>query len=68
MQETKNENLDWEKAFFHFNEIRARYQDLAGMPGVNTSLALEHVFRPLAERYERGERTKELYQEMMAVE
>lgn len=64
----ENVPLDWDAAFLHFDGARKIYQALAGTPGVNTALALEHIFRPLAERYERGERTPELYREMMSVE
>lgn len=62
------ESWDWEKALFHFREIRAVYQDLLNVTGANTSLALEVVFRPLAQRYHSGERTFDLYQAMKAVE
>ncbi|HEX8289792.1 MAG TPA: hypothetical protein VF556_17555 [Pyrinomonadaceae bacterium] len=68
MAETENEPLDWEKAFRHFDAVRKTYQELAGTPGVNASMALEYVFRPLAERYARGERTRELYDLMMSAE
>lgn len=67
-KEIEENDLNWEKAFKHFSIVRKSYQDLAGTPGVNTSFALEMVFRPLAERYESGERTKELYDAMMEVE
>lgn len=62
----KEKQLDWVQAFAHFCEVKKQYQQLAGMPGVNTSLALEHVFRPLAERFDRGERSQELYDAMTA--
>lgn len=60
--------MDWEKAKFHFDTVRQIYQDLEGRPGSNTSIALTVVFRPLALRYNRGERTEALYNEMMKVE
>ena len=59
------EELDWEKAKKHFDETRRAYQDLEGVPGVNTTMALRLVFDPLAMRYNRGERTKSLYDEMV---
>lgn len=69
MQENiENESLDWKAAFGHFDSVRKSYQELAGTPGVNVSFAFEMVFRPLAERFESGERSAELYEEMMAVE
>lgn len=58
----------WENAKQHLDELRKRYEDLEGQPGVNTTLALRGVFDPLAKRYNSGERTKELYDAMMAVE
>jgi len=66
--EKTNDFFNWELACKHFEFVRQTYRELAGTPGVNTQLALEHVFRPLAERYERGERTIELYEAMMSVE
>jgi hypothetical protein len=63
-----DENLNWEAAWQHFKDAREIYRSMAGTPGINTSFALECVFRPLAERYEKGERTKELYDELISVE
>ena len=60
--------MDWAKAKQHFDQVRQIYQDLQGLNGVNTTLALRIVFDPLGRRYNRGERTKELYGRMMAVE
>jgi len=60
--------MDWEKAKEHFDEKRKIYQDLEGRIGVNTTLALRMVFDPLALRYNKGERSQELYDEMMDVE
>lgn len=54
----------WEKAKEHFDEVRLRYTQIgaAGLP------ALQFVFTPLLIRYERGERTKELLEQMESVE
>ena len=60
--------MDWDAAKKHFDEMRKRYQDLEGMPGVNTTLALRVTFDPLAKRFNSGERTEELYNEMNSVE
>ena len=60
--------LDWPAATAHFDAVRKQYQDLEGMPGVNTTLALRAVFDPLAKRYNAGERTTALFEEMMSVE
>lgn len=60
--------LDWDLAKNHFDSTRQQYMDLEGMPGVNTTIALRHVFDPLARRYNQGERSSELHAEMLAVE
>lgn len=60
--------MDWDKAKAHFDEVRKMYQDLEGIPGVNSSIALIVVFQPLSMRYNAGERTEALYNEMMRVE
>lgn len=60
--------LNWDAALEHFREIRKQYTELLGRPGANTALALEHVFRPISERYHRGERSRQLFDEMMTVE
>lgn len=60
--------LDWNTAYEHFKQVRQTYQQMLEVPGTNTALALELTFRPLAARYFNGERTEELYREMMAVE
>jgi len=59
---------DWKKAKERFDTVRSQYQELEGVPGVNTTFALRAVFDPLAIRYNSGERTKELYNEMLSVE
>lgn len=60
-----DENLNWDLALAHFREIRSFYQELSETFGANTSLALEHVFKPLSARYHSGERTQQLYEQMM---
>lgn len=59
--------MDWDKAKSHFDKIRQTYLDLEGVTGVNTSFALRIFFEPLAKRYSSGERSLELYDEMMRV-
>ena len=61
-------DLDWEKAKAHFDKARQNYQDLEGVPGVNTTLALRTVFDPIARRFNEGERIEGLYHEMLSVE
>jgi len=60
--------LDWEKAKAHFDGYRKIYQDTEGQPGVNTTLALRLTFDPIAVRYNTGERTRELYEDMLGVQ
>lgn len=60
--------LDWNKAKKNFDAVRKQYQDMEGAPGVNTTLALRITFDPIAVRYNNGERTQELHDEMMSVE
>lgn len=59
--------MDWEKCKTHFDEVFQEYKDLLGTPGVNTSFAINLTFLPLSNRYNEGERTQELYDEMMDV-
>ena len=58
----------WAGAKVHFDQVQAQYEALQSEPGVNTSFALMYVFAPLERRFESGERTQELYDEMMSVE
>jgi len=60
--------MDWDKAKKHFDKVRKRYQDLEGTPGINTTMALRLTFDPLSKRFNSGERTEELYREMVSVE
>lgn len=60
--------LDWNKAKGYFDRVVKQYESLRGMPGVNVTIALTHVFAPLRRRYDEGERTAALYEEMMSVE
>jgi hypothetical protein len=62
------EAMDWEVAKGHFDAIRAEYESLQGVPGVNTTLALQLTFEPLEVRYNRGERSRDLFDAMMSVE
>lgn len=60
--------LDWGKAIAHFETVIEQYRSLLGMPGVNVDIALALVFEPLRQRYDEGERTVHLYEEMMGVQ
>ena len=60
--------LDWPKAKGHFDAIVAIYREMEGMPGVDVQPALLFVFGPLIDRFNGGERTQDLFDEMMDVE
>jgi len=62
------EILDWEKAKKHFDCVYQSYLGLRDTPGVNVEFALNYVFEPMKRRFEGGERTLELYEEMNEVE
>ena len=62
------EMLNWDKAIAHLNEVIAQYESLDGTPGVNVHFVLKVVLRPLRIRYDAGDRTQELYDEMMATQ
>lgn len=59
---------EWAEAKRHFDVVRQHYLDLDGLPGVLVLPALNLTFAPLARRYNRGERTRELFDAMMQVE
>lgn len=61
-------DAEWEKAWKYFNAVMDQYKEMIGTPGVNTTLALAMTFDPLAQRYNKGERTQDLYDAMMSVE
>lgn len=66
---TRNRDiLDWEAAKSHFDSTMQIYKDLVGTPGAATGPALMITFEPLLRRFNSGERTEELYEEMLAVE
>lgn len=56
--------MDWDKAYKNLLEYIARYAEIGrdGLMGLNIGLL------PLYKRYQRGERTQELYDEMMEVQ
>lgn len=59
--------LNWDLALKHLREARRQYTELVGVPGANPHYALQNVFQPLFHRYYKGERSAELYREMMNV-
>lgn len=60
----ETQQLDWAKAERHFNMIYDAYKDLP----VNVGFFGLTVFREIKRRFDAGERTPELFQEMMDVE
>lgn len=60
--------MNWPATKAHFDEIRQQYKDLENMPGCNTRLALALLFQPLLDRYDAGERSQTLHDEMLAVQ
>jgi len=59
--------LNWAEALAHLSDVVGQYLEASKLPGVNTSFALNYVLRPLKARYAGGERTPELYKEMLEV-
>lgn len=59
---------DWSKAGKHLSVVREQYEACRHMPGVNVETALSFVIAPLAFRFDDGERTTELYDEIMHLE
>jgi len=57
-------DLNWDSAKEHLQEIRMRYTEI-GAAGI---MALTLTLNPLLIRYEKGERTQDLYDEMMSSE
>ena len=55
--------LDWKEAEEHFYTMKGIYEET-----FLGEFALVAVFRPLEIRYKAGERTEELYREMLEVE
>jgi hypothetical protein len=58
----------WADAWRHVRECRERYEDLALQPGVDVRFVLDAVIARLASRYLAGERTEQLYMQMVSVE
>lgn len=55
---------DWDEVKKYLDTIRQRYTDI-GMSGLP---ALQAVINPLLIRFEKGERTTELYNEIMELQ
>jgi hypothetical protein len=59
--------MDWTKAETYLKEVISQYTSLLGMPQVNPFFGLAYL-DGLLKRYNSGERTQELYDEMLACE
>jgi len=62
------DSLNWEDTKEYFDSVFDQYKEMLGMPGVMAGPAIMFTFDPLERRYQNGERTKKLHDEMMAVE
>ena len=58
----------WESVKVRTDKLRDAYLMLGQLPNANINFALKMVIDPLIKRYEDGERTQSLYNEMMALE
>lgn len=58
------DNLDWDRAINYLKELICTYFDI----GPAGYFGLQVVLLPLMKRYEGGERTRELYNDIMACE
>ena len=55
---------DWTKAESHLKKVIEQYKSLIGIPGVNVTFALSYLSRTLND-YHSGNRSQELYEEML---
>lgn len=67
-QDKNGDPISWKEAHDHLLRHMREYLDLLDVPGTNTRFALTLTFMPLLARYIAGERTPELYEEMMNVQ
>ena len=56
--------MDWNKAILYLDNVIGQYKELIGMPRCNPYFGLMYL-ASLKERVEKGERTEELYEEIM---
>lgn len=67
----KKETMDeteWKNAKMQLDHKDQVYALMARMSNVNVNIVRKVVIAPLLQRYKEGERTQELYDEMLAVE
>ena len=61
-------NKQWSAINVRTIKLRDAYIMLGQIPGTNVNFAVHMVIDPLLKRYDGGERTQELYDEMVALE
>ncbi len=59
--------LDWEKAEEHLKKVEATISKIAKMPNVNI-IFYAGVFSSLKSRFDKGERTESLFNEIMELD
>jgi hypothetical protein len=57
----------WESVKTRTDKLREAYLMLGQLPNANVNFALQMVIDPLLKRYDSGERTQSLYDEIMAL-
>jgi len=57
--------VDWQEAEDHLTEVLEAYEGCIGLAGVAVGPALQYVIYPLRDRFQAGERTEKLHQEIM---
>ena len=60
--------MDWDAAEKYFQRKALKRLGGIGVEGVQAELVLIAVFFPLANRFNSGERTEDLYNKMMSVD
>jgi hypothetical protein len=58
----------WESVKTRTDKLREAYLMLGQLPNANVNFALQMVIDPLLKRYDSGERTQSLFDEMMELE
>jgi len=61
------QGLDWSVAEEHLGRHAIEYLALLGRPGINVMYVLTHQLAPICRRFSDGERTVELYDEIMEI-
>lgn len=59
-------NWEWEETERYLNDVIASYLSLVNTPGVSVGFAVKHV-NAVKSRFDAGERTEALYDEIMSL-